>query len=109
MRIAGCVAIVLGFSPALGALIGTIPSAIVGGISIIIFGMIAAIGARTFVEKKVDFTKQRNLIIAAVILILGLGGAELPITIGEVHFMIEGMALAAIVGIILNLVIPEGN
>lgn len=109
MRIAGCVAIILGFSPALGALIGTIPSAIVGGISIIIFGMIAAIGARTFVEKKVDFTKQRNLIIAAVILILGLGGAELPITIGEVHFMIEGMALAAIVGIILNLVIPEGN
>lgn len=107
MRIAACVAIILGFSPVLGALIQTIPTAVVGGISIILFGMIASIGARTLVERQVDFTHQKNLIIAAVILILGLGGAQLPIHIGLLSFTIEGMALAAIVGIVMNLVLPD--
>jgi uracil permease len=107
MRIAACVAIVLGFSPKLGALIQTIPTAVVGGISIILFGMIASIGARTLVERHVDFTHQKNLIIAAVILILGLGGAQLPVNLGMLSFTIEGMALAAIVGILLNLILPD--
>ncbi|MBE0449752.1 MAG: uracil permease [Clostridia bacterium] len=107
MRIAAVFAIVLGLVPKLGALIGTIPTAVIGGISIILFGMIAAIGARTLVENQVDFNKSRNLIIAAVIVVLGLGGAVLPINIGALALNIEGMALAAIVGIFLNIVLPE--
>jgi len=107
MRVAAVCAIILGMSPKLGAFISTIPTAVVGGISIVLFGMIAAIGGRTLVENKVDFTKSRNLIIAAVILVLGLGGASLPVNIGTVSFHVEGMALAAIVGIVLNKVFPQ--
>ncbi|MBN2259354.1 MAG: uracil permease [Clostridiales bacterium] len=107
MRIAAVFAIILGLVPKLSAFIGTIPQSVVGGISIILFGMIAAIGARTLVERQVNFTVSRNLIIAAVILVLGLGGAVMPITIGTISFSLEGMALAAIIGIILNKVLPE--
>ncbi len=107
MRVAACFAILLSLVPKLGALIQTIPNAVIGGISIILFGMIASIGGRTLVENKVDFTKSRNLIISAVILVFGLGGATLPIKLGSLEFEIAGMALAAIVGIILNKVFPE--
>ncbi len=107
MRIAAVMAICLGVIPKLGALISTIPGAIIGGISIVLFGMIASIGARTLVENQVDFTKSRNLIIAAVIVVLGLGGAVLPIHIGSLSVNIEGMALAAITGILLNVILPE--
>lgn len=107
MRVAAVFAIVLGLVPKLGAIISSIPGAIIGGISIILFGMIAAIGARTLVENQVDFTKSRNLIIAATIVVLGLGGAVLPINIGALSLNMEGMALAAIVGIILNVILPE--
>lgn len=107
MQIAAVFAIVLGIVPKLGALISTIPDSIIGGISIILFGMIAAVGARTLVENNVDFNKSRNLIIAAVIVVLGLGGAILPIEIGAFSVNIEGMALAAIAGIFLNIVLPE--
>ena len=106
MRIAAGFAIILGFVPKLNALISTIPAAIIGGISIVLFGMIASIGARTLVDNKINFHQSRNLIIAAVILVLGIGGAAIPFSIGEVNFNIEGMALAAIVGIILNQVLP---
>ena len=107
MQIAAVMAIALGVIPKLGALISTIPVAIIGGISIILFGMIASIGARTLVEHQVDFTKSRNLIIAAVIVVLGLGGAVLPINLGAISVNIEGMALAAIAGILLNVIFPE--
>ncbi|MGD9559409.1 MAG: uracil-xanthine permease family protein [Oscillospiraceae bacterium] len=108
MRIAACFAIVLGVVPKLGGLISSIPGAIIGGISVVLFGMIAAVGARTLVENKVDFQASRNLIISAVILVLGLGGAAIPIKIGaNIDFAIEGMALAAIVGIILNKILPQ--
>ena len=106
MRIAAGFAILLGLVPKLGAIISTIPTAIIGGISIVLFGMIASIGARTLVENKVDFTKSRNLIIGAVILVLGIGNAAVPFSIGSVDFSIEGMALAAIVGVILNQILP---
>ncbi|PAB57398.1 uracil-xanthine permease family protein [Anaeromicrobium sediminis] len=104
MRIAAAFAIVLGLVPKLAGLISTIPTAVVGGISIILFGMIASIGMRTLVEHNVDFTKPRNLIICAIILVLGLGGASIAIT---PTCSIEGMALAAMVGIVLNRVLPE--
>ena len=107
MRIAAVFAIILGLIPKLGGLISTIPVSIIGGISIILFGMIASIGARTLVENKVDFNKSRNLIITATIVVLGLGGATLPINIGDMSVSIEGMALAAIAGIFLNIVLPE--
>ena len=107
MRIAAVFAICLGFIPKMSALIRTIPVGVIGGISIILFGMIAAIGVRTLVERKVDLKQSRNLLIGAVIFVLGLGGAVLPINFGQVHFTIEGMALAAIVGIILNIILPE--
>ncbi len=107
MRIAAVFAIILSVVPKLSSIINTIPRSVVGGISIILFGMIASIGARTLVEEQVDFKKSKNLIIAAVILVLGLGGAVLPINIGFVHFSIEGMALAAIIGITLNKVLPN--
>ncbi len=103
MRIAACFAIILSVIPKLGAFISTIPTAVVGGISIILFGMIASIGVRTLVENTVDFKKSRNLIIAAVILVLGLGGA----TISLKWFSVSGMAVGAIAGIILNKVLPD--
>ena len=106
MRIAAGFAILLGFVPKLNALISTIPTAIIGGISIVLFGMIASVGARTLVDNKIDFHQSRNLIIAAVILVLGIGGAAVPFAIGSVDFNIQGMALAAIAGIILNQILP---
>lgn len=107
MRIAAVFAIILGVVPKLSEIIRSIPTSVVGGISIVLFGMIASIGARTLVEEQVDFKKSKNLIIAAVILVLGLGGAVLPINLGVVSFSIEGMALAAIIGIILNKILPN--
>jgi len=103
MRIAACFAIVLSMIPKLGAVISTIPGPVVGGISIVLFGMIAAIGVRTVVENKVDFSLNRNLIIGAVILVLGIGGAVFDFKI----FQLAGMALGAIMGIILNKILPE--
>lgn len=107
MRIAACFALILSVIPKLGAFISTIPTAVVGGISIVLFGMIASIGVRTVVENSVDFKQSRNLIIAAVILVLGLGGAVLPVKLGAINFEISGMALGAIAGILLNKVLPE--
>lgn len=107
MKIAAVCAIILGGVPKIAAIISTIPDPVIGGISIILFGMIASIGLRTVVENQVDFTKSRNLIIAAVILVLGIGGAVVPFKIGSFELSLQGMGLAAIVGIILNKILPE--
>lgn len=107
MRVAACFAILMGIMPKLGAVIQTIPNAVIGGISIVLFGMIASIGIRTVIENNVDFTSSRNLLISAVILVLGIGGAAVSFTIGDAQFNIAGLALAAIVGIILNKLLPE--
>ncbi|MCX7654059.1 MAG: NCS2 family nucleobase:cation symporter [Fervidobacterium sp.] len=103
LRGAAVLATLVAFLSKFGSLLQTIPTAVIGGVSLILFGMIASIGVRTLVEAKVDFSKSRNLIIAALILTLGIGGAS--IKIGGIE--LKGMALAAIVGIIANLVIPE--
>lgn len=103
MRIGAVFAIILSLVPKFGELIQTIPEPVIGGISILLFGMIAAVGIRTLVESETDLKKSRNLIIASVVLVLGLGGAV--IEVAEMEF--SGMALAALVGIILNLVLPE--
>lgn len=105
MRIAACMAILLSFIQKVGAAIRTIPEPVIGGISIVLFGMIASIGVRTVVENQVDFKQPRNLIIASVILVLGIGGAV--INIGS--FKMGGMGLAALVGIILNQILPRSE
>ena len=112
MRIAAGFAILLSFVPKLAAIINSIPTAIIGGVSVILFGMISSVGARLLVDNKVDFHKSRNLIIAAAILVLGIGIGPtdgIPIKIGSVDFSIFGMALAAIIGIILNKILPGAD
>lgn len=85
------------------------PTAIVGGVSFILYGMISAIGVRNIVENKVDFTKSRNLIIAAVILVCGLGfSGGLTFHVGGADITLTSLALAAIFGILLNAILP-GN
>ncbi|MDO5602571.1 MAG: uracil-xanthine permease family protein [Oscillospiraceae bacterium] len=112
IRIAAVFAIVLSFFPKIGAAIQTIPAAIIGGISFVLYGMISAVGLRNMVDSKVDFTKSRNLIIAAVILVSALGfNAVGGITIAfspEYSMTLSGLAIAALAGIILNAVLP-GN
>ncbi|WP_410879618.1 solute carrier family 23 protein [Myroides sp. DW712] len=100
---AACFAILFGFCGKITALLATIPSPVMGGVSILLFGIIASSGLRMLVENKVDFKVKRNLIISSVILIIGIGGAA--IHIGDL-MSIEGMALASIIGIILNIVLP---
>lgn len=107
IRIAACYAIVLSFIPKMADIIGTMPSAIVGGISFMLYGMISAIGIRNVVENHVDFTHSRNLIIAAVILVCGLGFSDgLTFTVGSTDITLTSLAIAAIAGIVLNAIIP---
>ncbi|MCR1898337.1 purine/pyrimidine permease [Irregularibacter muris] len=106
MRIAAVITILIGLVPKLNAFTSTIPSPVIGGAVVVLFGMIASIGARTLVNNQVDFSKTRNMIIAAVILVFGLGGAVIEIKIGLVDIKLVGMALAAIVGIFLNAILP---
>ena len=107
IRIAACFAIALSFIPKMAEVIGSLPASIIGGVSFILYGMISAIGVRNIVENKVDFTKSRNLIIAAVILVCGLGfGSGLTFQIGSASLTLTGLAIAAIAGIVLNAVLP---
>ncbi len=109
IRLAAIYAIALSFIPKMAEIIGSIPSAIIGGISFMLYGMISAIGVRNVVENKVDFTKSRNLIIAAVILVSGLGfSGGLTFTIFGTPITLTGLAIAALAGIILNAILP-GN
>lgn len=103
-------AMLLAFSGKLMALVSTIPAPVLGGVSILLFGIIASSGLRMLVENKIDFDHKRNLVIASVILILGIGGGKIlwqnAFGIEGNDFTIEGMALAAIVGVILNVILP---
>jgi len=109
VRLAALYAVVLSFSPAFAALVNSIPTAIIGGVSFILYGMISAIGVRNVVENRVDFTNSRNLIIAAVILVCGLGfTGGLTFTIGSATITLTSLAIAAIAGIVLNAILP-GN
>lgn len=107
IRIAAYFAILFSFCPKFAAIIYSIPTPIVGGISFVLYGMISAIGVRNVVEAQVDFSNSRNTIIAAVILVLALGlTAGATFTIAGVTVTITGLALAAIAGIVLNLIFP---
>ena len=109
IRIAAVFAVVLSFIPKFSAIISTMPSAIIGGVSFMLYGMISAIGVRNVVENKVDLTKSRNLIIAGVIFVCGLGFSDgLTFTIGGTSITLTALAVAAIAGILLNAILP-GN
>ena len=109
VRIAAYGAIILSFSPAFAEIIHSIPTAIIGGVSFVLYGMISAVGVRNVVENKVDFTNTRNLLIAAVILVSGLGFngiGGLTFTFGSNSLTLTGLAIAAILGILLNAILP---
>lgn len=111
LRIAAGFAILLAFIPKLSALLQTLPQGVLGGISMLLFGMIASIGIRTLAEAEIDFTQSRNLIVVSAILVLGLGGAvanlgTVQVAGAAVPLKVSGMALAALVGVVLNLLLP---
>lgn len=101
---AAVIAVILSFISKVGVILQEIPEPVLGGISIMLFGIIASSGLRMLVESGVDFSHKRNLIISSVILILGIGGAKISFS---KEFAVEGMALATFVGIFLNLVLPQ--
>ena len=111
IRLAALYAIILSFSPKFDALVNSIPTAIVGGVSFVLYGMISAVGVRNVVENKVDLTKSRNLIIAAVIFVSGLGFSStggITFTVGSADITLTGLAIAALAGVLLNAILP-GN
>lgn len=108
IRIAAYFAIFFSLSPKFAALIESIPPAVVGGISFVLYGMISAIGVRNVVEAKVDFSKARNTIIAAVILVVALGlSGGITFTVGSATITLSSLACASIAGIVLNIIFPE--
>lgn len=103
---AACIAIIISLFPIVSAVIETIPNAVLGGMSILLYGVIASNGLKVLIDNKVDFGLQRNLIIASAMLVIGLGGAVF--SFGEVASL-SGTALSALVGIILNLILPKSK
>ena len=109
IRIAAYFAVLFSFSPKFAAVVSSMPAATIGGVSIVLYGMISAVGVRNIVENQVDFSKSRNVIIAALILGLSIGikySGAVSFTIGEVTISLSGLAVGAILGIILNAVLP---
>ena len=105
--LAAIIAIVFGFLGKLTAVISSIPAAVLGGVSILLYGFISVNGLKILIENKVDFSNTKNVIVAASMLVLGLGGAAISIVSGDLSVTISGMSLAAIIGVLFNLVIPE--
>ena len=113
IRLAAVFAVVLSFCPKFAALIVAMPAATMGGVSLVLYGMISAVGVRNVVENQVDFTKSRNVLIAALILVLAIGlkygtgdVGGIAFSIGSVHITLSGLAVAALVGIFMNAVLP---
>ena len=111
VRVAALFAILFSFSPKFAAIIGCMPTATCGGVSLVLYGMISAVGVRNIVETQVDFTKSRNVIIAALILVLSIGinysaAGSVGFAIGDLNLSFSGIAVGALTGIILNAVLP---
>jgi uracil permease len=111
IRIAACFAILFSFCPKFAAIIGCMPTATVGGVSLVLYGMISAVGVRNVVESRCDFSKSRNVIVAALILVLSIGinysaAGAIGFTAGNLTVSLSGLAVGALVGIILNAVLP---
>ena len=108
IRLAACFAILLSFCPKFACLIALMPAATIGGVSLILYGMISAVGVRNLVETSVDFSSSRNVFVAALILVVSIGvqyGTDGGVQIGPITF--SGLALAALVGIFLNAILPD--
>ena len=106
IRIGAASASLLALIPKLAALLRTAPTPVLGGLSIILFGMIASVGLRTLVEAQVDFKKGRNMLVVGLILVFGMGlsGLVNPLKIGDVQ--VSGLALAVVIGVVANLILP---
>lgn len=105
--LAAIIAICLGFLGKFTAIISTIPEPVLGGVSLLLYGFIAINGLKVLIENQIDFGKSKNIVVASTMLALGLGGAAISIVSGDLSITISGMSLAATVGIILNLLLPE--
>ena len=110
IRIAALLAILFSFCPKFAAIVAAMPAATIGGVSLVLYGMISAVGVRNLVENKVDLTVSRNLLIAALILVLAIGinygPGSITFNIGKTAISLSGLAVAALVGIILNAILP---
>jgi len=106
IRIAAVIAILFSFSPKFSALVNLIPTSVIGGISFVLYGMISAVGVRNVVESKVDFSKSRNLIIAAIILVCALGLGSVSFRVFGITITLSALAVASIAGILLNAILP---
>ena len=109
IRIAASLAILLSFSPKFAALVSAMPTATMGGVSMVLYGMISAVGVRNVVENQVDFTNSRNVIVAAIIMVLAIGvnySGAVTFTVGTATISLSGLAVAAITGIALNAILP---
>ena len=109
IRIAACLAILFSFSPKFAALVSAMPTATMGGVSMVLYGMISAVGVRNVVENQVDFTNSRNVIIAALIMVLAIGvnySGAVTFNVGSATISLSGLAVAAITGIVLNAILP---
>ena len=112
IRIAAGFAILFSFCPKFAAIIGAMPASVIGGVSLVLYGMISAVGIRNLIENHVDFTVTRNVLIAALILVLSIGIANsaagaIVIPVGSITISLSGLAVGSIVGIVLNAVLPE--
>lgn len=105
--LAAVIAILVGFLGKFTALVTTIPNAVLGGVSLLLYGFIAVNGLKVLIKNQIDFERSKNVIVASSMLVLGLGGAAISIASGDLAITISGMSLASIVGIILNLTLPE--
>ena len=111
VRIAACCAIVLSFSPKFAAVIGAMPSCVIGGVSLVLYGMISAVGVRNLVENHVDFQKRRNVLVAAIVLVLSIGIAysaagAITFEVSGIVISLSGLAIGSLAGIILNAILP---
>jgi uracil permease len=111
VRIAACFAILFSFCPKFAAVIGAMPASVIGGVSLVLYGMISAVGIRNLIENRVDFTITRNILIAAVVLVLSIGIAYSPdgaiiIMAGDVAIALSGLAVGSLAGILLNIILP---
>lgn len=107
--LAAVIAIIFAFSGHLTALLTAIPQPVLGGISVLLYGFICVNGLKILIHNQVDFNNTKNVVVAATMLVLGLGGAALSLAYGDLSISVSGMSLAAIIGVILNLCIPEEN
>ncbi len=105
--LAAIFAIIIGFLGKFTALVSTIPSGVLGGVSLLLYGFIAVNGLKVLIKNQVNFEDPKNVVVASSMLVLGLGGAAISIISGDLSITISGMSLASIVGIILNLAIPD--